>query len=97
MTPGAGAPRGVSAGDVGVFGAELAVYVSVGWWGATRVTPVTGRVLLAVLAVGLMATAWGGFAAPRAPRHLSAARAVTFRAAWFALGALALFVVIRGS
>lgn len=87
----------VSLGDVMAFGAELTVYVSVGWWGATRGLPVPGRVLLAVLAVAGMAWAWGVFAAPRARRPLSGARATTFKTGWFALGALALFVVVRGS
>ncbi len=84
-------------GDVGVFGAELAVYVGVGWWGATRALPLLLRVLVAIIAVALMATAWGVFASPRAPRPLSGARAATFKTGWFAVGAVALFVVVRGS
>lgn len=57
----------VSAGDVAWFGAGVAVYVGVGWWGATRTLPLLGRIGLAALFVVVMAALWGIFAAPGRP------------------------------
>lgn len=84
---------GVSSGDVAWFGAELAVYVGVGWWGATQALPLLGRIALAVLAVTVMAVPWGVFAAPRAAHPLSGAAGVAFRVMWFGVGVVALVTV----
>ncbi len=86
---------GVSVGDVAWFGAELAVYVGVGWWGATRALPLLGRIGLAVLVVAVMAVLWGVFAAPRAAHPLSGAAGVAFRVVWFGAGVAALVTVAR--
>lgn len=59
---------GVSGADVAWFVAELAVYVGVSWWGATRALPLLARIALAVLVVVVMGVLWGNFAAPRAAR-----------------------------
>lgn len=80
----------LSPADVAWFAAEMAVYVSVGWWGATRELSWPARVLLGVSAVAAMAVAWGVFAAPEAPCSLSGPANVVFRSVWFCLGALAL-------
>lgn len=86
---------GVSAGDVAWFGAELAVYVGVSWWGATRALPLLGRIGLAALGVVVMAVLWGIFAAPRATHPLTGAAGVGFRVVWFGLGVAALLTVVH--
>lgn len=52
-----------------VFFAELGMLAGLAWWGVHAADGVAGWVL-AALAVGLVATLWGLFLAPRAPRPL---------------------------
>lgn len=80
----------VTVSDVAWFVAELAVYVGVAWWGATRPLPVVGRIILAVIGITLMGLSWGFFAAPQAAHPLSGSVNIIFRVVWFSLGALAL-------
>lgn len=84
----------VSVADVAWFAAEAAVYVGVGWWGATRGLGWPGGLLLALFAVVAMAATWGLFAAPEASLFLAGPVGVAFRSVWFGLGAFALLIVV---
>ncbi|MFD0332077.1 YrdB family protein [Streptacidiphilus monticola] len=67
--------------DVLAFGAELAVYAAAGWWAWTRPGRRGARLGVAVIAVALLALAWGAFAAPRRPAHCTASRVVSSKPA----------------
>ncbi|MFC5908650.1 DUF2568 domain-containing protein [Streptacidiphilus monticola] len=75
--------------DVLAFGAELAVYAAAGWWAWTRPGRRGARLGVAVIAVALLALAWGAFAAPAAARPLHGLARGLFEACWFGAGGLA--------
>ena len=84
----------VRAYDVAYFVAEMAAYVAVVWWAASRAVPVLARVGLGAGALLVFAIAWGLFAAPHAVLPLSGAAGIAFRVAWFGLAAVAGAAVI---
>lgn len=77
------------------FALELAVYASITLWvaasAATASLPAVTRDVLVVLAVAVMATAWGLLASPKAPTPVHGGARVAFEVAWFGLGVLALW------
>ncbi|MEV8633341.1 YrdB family protein [Streptosporangium sp. NPDC051023] len=75
------------------FAAEMAVYVSVGYWGFTRSTW-PRKLSAGIGGIALFATVWGLFCAPLATYPLGGAAKVAVEAVWFATGATA-FVVAR--
>lgn len=78
------------------FLAELAVYVSVSWWGFTQDSAAGIRGLLGLGTIVVFAAAWAAFAAPRAAIPLRGMAIVAFKLAWFGLGAAAGLVVMLG-
>jgi hypothetical protein len=53
------------------FLCELGLLAGLAAWGALAVSPVVGRVVLAVLAPLLAAAAWGRWVAPKSPQRLA--------------------------
>lgn len=80
--------NGLTALDVGAFGAELAVYAAAAWWAWTGPARRATRLLAAVLAVTGLAVLWGRFAAPAAAHPLHGAARAAFELCWFGAGAL---------
>ncbi|MBP2705451.1 YrdB family protein [Microbispora sp. RL4-1S] len=76
------------------FVAEMAVYVSVGYWGFARTTW-PRRLGMAIGGIVLFATVWGLYCAPLATFPLDGAAKVAVEAAWFAAGAAALVAARR--
>lgn len=94
-SPGDATSNALTPGSVGVFVAEVAVYVAVvaaGW--QFRPGSVVG-VLTAIVAVLVMALWWGALHSPKAPLRLPTGVDLVLRGVWFAIGAAAALVVLR--
>jgi hypothetical protein len=70
---------------------ELAMLVFVAWWALLLDLPWWARILVAVVAVGLLVVLWGTFAAPRARVRLPVVGGVAVKAVAFGAGSLALW------
>jgi Protein of unknown function (DUF2568) len=76
--------------DALAFLLELAVYVSVGWWGFRRSRRRPIAVLAAVAMVGLFVIVWAVAGAPTAVHPLHGAARVLLEVCWYGAAALAL-------
>lgn len=82
-------------GEAIAFFLELAVLLAVGAAGFTLPDATVLRVVAGLGAPAVLATLWGLFAAPRAPRQLHGAAGAIFQGAWFATGVVALLLIGR--
>ena len=83
--------------DILYFLAEIAVYVSVTWWGFSRDVPTPARWALGLGILAAFAVTWGLLAAPRATVDLPGLADVLFRLFWFGLGLAAAIALIAGA
>jgi hypothetical protein len=74
---------------------ELAVLFAVGYWGFRLSVGLTLRLVAGLGTPVLMAVLWGLLAAPKASFPLHGVADVSFRIAWFGVGALAFWVAGR--
>lgn len=77
------------------FGLELAVYVSVAWWGFTLDRSVGVRLCAGIGAPVALIAVWAVFGAPRAPLALHGVVRFVLEVPWFGAGALALLALGR--
>ncbi|MDO9484906.1 MAG: DUF2568 domain-containing protein [Actinomycetota bacterium] len=84
-------------GEVGYFLAEVAVYVSIAWWGLTRTDSLLPGLLLAAVLLILFAASWGLLVSPKAKWPLRGVADSAFRVVWFACGLAAAITVALGS